>query len=270
MSQPLIHNLKLPIMRVLIVEDEELAVERIQKLLAEVESTAEVAGVTASIGATVAWLQTQPRPDLILMDIELADGQSFEIFNRVAVQSPVIFTTSYDEYAIRACKVNSIDYLLKPVKREELRAGLDKLRTLARQLNPAAEPSVSRIEQLIRGLAQPEKEYRERFLIKSGQRYLSVETGEIAYFYYEDRLTFLKTWKNERYPVDYTLDELEGMLPPKSFFRANRQCILHIRSVHNIHSYFNHKLKLTLQPPLEAEVLVSRERATEFKQWMGK
>ncbi|HEX8530493.1 MAG TPA: LytTR family DNA-binding domain-containing protein [Cytophagales bacterium] len=257
-------------MRVLIVEDEELAVERILKLLAEVESTAVVAGVTASIEATVAWLQGNPRPDLILMDIELADGQSFEIFNRVAVQSPVIFTTSYDEYAIRAFKVNSIDYLLKPVKREELRAALDKLRALAQQLHPAGEPPADRIEQLIRGLAQPVKEYRERFLVKLGQRYVSLETGDIAYFYYEDRLTFLKTWKNERHLVDYTLDELEAMLPPKTFFRANRQCIVHIRAVHNIHSYFNHKLKLTLLPESEAEVLVSRERATEFKAWMGK
>ncbi len=255
---------------VLIIEDEAIAARRLRKMVTDIDPASEVLAVLDSIESSVQWLEANPCPSLILMDIELVDGQSFEIFDRVAVNCPVIFTTAYDEYAIRAFKVNSIDYLLKPVKRDELRAGLDKLRNLARQLNPAAEPSVSRIEQLIRGLSQPEKEYRERFLIKSGQRYLSVETGEIAYFYYEDRLTFLKTWKNERYPVDYTLDELEGMLPPKLFFRANRQCILHIRSVHNIHSYFNHKLKLTLQPPLEAEVLVSRERATEFKQWMGK
>lgn len=257
-------------MNVLIVEDEALAVERIQKVLAEVESAALVVGVTDSVVTTVAWLQANPQPDLILMDIELADGQSFEIFNRVSVLSPVVFTTSYDEYAIRAFKVNSIDYLLKPVKREELRASLEKLRHLTGQSHASADAHVSRLEQFIRGLVHPQKEYRERFLTKSGQRYLSIPTDEIAYFYYEERLTFLKTWKNERHLVDYTLDELEGMLVPKTFFRVNRQYILHIGSVKDIHAYFNHKLKLTLQPPAPEEVLVSRERATEFKHWMGK
>ncbi|WP_128543047.1 LytR/AlgR family response regulator transcription factor [Larkinella soli] len=257
-------------MNVLIVEDEELAVERLQKLLSEVEPAARVAGITDSIADSTRWLETHPAPDLILMDIELADGQSFEIFNRVRVQSPVVFTTSYDEFAIRAFRVNSIDYLLKPIKREELRASLDKLNDLKRQFATPAEPASGRIEQLIRELAQPRKEYRDRFLVKTGSRYVSVEVTDIAYFCYLDRLTFLKTWKNERYVVDYTLDELEELVPPKLFFRANRQFIVHIKSVQTIHSYFNHKLKLTLQPAAEAELLVSRERATDFKIWMGK
>ncbi|GAB3168271.1 LytR/AlgR family response regulator transcription factor [Telluribacter humicola] len=258
-------------MKVLLVEDEELAADWLRKILDEVEPTAVLAGITDSIESTVEWLQANPPPDLILMDIELADGQSFEIFNRVQVRSPVVFTTSYDEYAIRAFKVNSIDYLLKPVKRDELRASLEKLRHLAQTLQSVVEPPTVPIEQLIRQLSQPvPKEYRERFLLKSGNRYISLETGEIAYFYFENRLTFLRTWKDERYMVDYNLDELEEMLHPKTFFRANRQYILHIKSVKNIHSYFNHKLKLILQPDTEDEVLVSRERATAFKNWMGR
>jgi DNA-binding LytR/AlgR family response regulator len=203
------------------------------------------------------------------MDIELSDGQSFEIFNQVPVTSPVIFTTSYDEYAIRAFKVNSIDYLLKPVKIEELKAGIEKLKNLSHHLPSPSIPPFQ-IDQLIEVLRQPKKEFRERFLVKAGQRLVSVETEDIAYFYFTNRVTYIKTWKNEKYILDYNLDELEQMLEPQTFFRANRQFILHIRSVKNIHTYFNHKLKLTLQPPADEEVLVSREKATEFKLWMGK
>ena len=254
-------------MNVLIIEDEPLAVDRLQQLLAQADPEMNVAGITDSIETSVAWLQAHPRPDLILMDIELSDGQSFGIFDQVQVNSPVIFTTSYDEYAIRAFKVNSIDYLLKPVKPEDLQAAIAKLKYLSSHL-PAA-PSAG-IEQLLRQLRQPQKEYRERFLVKSGQRYFSIEIDDIAYFFYHNRVTFLKTWKKEAYYIDYILDELEDMLSPKDFFRANRQYLLHVKSVKDIHPFFNNKLKLTLQPATDDEVLVSRERAMEFKNWMGK
>jgi DNA-binding LytR/AlgR family response regulator len=201
------------------------------------------------------------------MDIELSDGQSFSIFDQVTVTSPVIFTTSYDEYAIRAFKVNSIDYLLKPVKLEDLQAAIEKFRNLGKHLPPG--PAAG-IEQLLRELRRPEKEYRERFLVKSGQRYFSIDVDDIAYFYYRNRVTFLKTWKKDTYYIDYILDELEEMLSPKSFFRANRQYLLHIKSIKDIHNYFNNKLKLTVNPAAEEEILVSREKAMEFKNWMGK
>jgi two-component system, LytTR family, response regulator LytT len=254
-------------MNVLIIEDEPLAVNRLQQLLLQSGLSISIAGITDSVEGSVQWLRTHPKPDLILMDIELSDGQSFSIFDQIQVTSPVIFTTSYDEYALRAFKVNSIDYLLKPVKPEDLEAALEKLKTLGQHL-----PSVyqSGIEQLLRELRRPEKEYRERFLVKTGQRYYSIEVNDIAYFYYHNRVTFLKTWKKETFFIDYILDELEDMLPPRSFFRANRQFLLHIRSIRNIHVYFNHKLKLDLQPEAHEEVIVSRERATEFKEWMGR
>ncbi len=254
-------------MNALIIEDEPLAVDRLRQLLLQADPAIQVAGVTDSVEASVAWLQSNPKPDLILMDIELSDGQSFGIFDQVQVSTPVIFTTSYDEYAIRAFKVNSIDYLLKPIKLEYLQAALEKLKSMSHHL--PSSTSVA-IEQLIRQLRQPEKEYRERFLVKSGQRYFSIEVDDIAYFFYHNRVTFLKTWKKEVYYIDYILDELEEMLSPKVFFRANRQFLLHIKCVKDIHTYFNNKLKLTLQPAIEEDVLVSRERAADFKNWMGK
>jgi two-component system LytT family response regulator len=254
-------------MNVLIIEDEPLAVSRLQQLLQDADASMQVAGVTDSIEASVAWLQENPKPDLILMDIELSDGQSFEIFDQVPVKSPVIFTTSYDEYAIQAFKVNSIDYLLKPIKPEDLQAALDKLKNFSYHL-PTAAPAA--IEQLLRQLRPPQSEYRERFLVKSGQRYFSIAVDDIAYFFYRNRVTFLKTWKKEVYYLEYILDELEEMLSPRLFFRANRQFLLHVKSVKEIHTELNNKLRLTLQPDIDEEVLVSRDRAPEFKAWMGK
>jgi two-component system, LytTR family, response regulator LytT len=255
--------------KVLIIEDELLAVKRLEKMLSEVDEQAEIVGLTDSIEASVKWLSSQPAPDLILMDIELADGQSFEIFNKVAVTSPVIFITSYDEYAIRAFKVNSIDYLLKPVKKEELKMSFQKLRSM-QKLTPKDVVYLEQMEKLIRELTSQKKEHRERFLIKSGQSYFSIESEGIAYFYTESRLTHLVTWQNKDYILDYTLDELEATLDPGVFFRANRQFIVSIKSVKTIHSYFNHKLKVTLQPPPKEELIISRERATEFKNWLDK
>lgn len=254
-------------MNVLIVEDESLAVDRLRQLLADADPSIKITGVTDSVETSISWLQYNPKPDLILMDIELSDGQSFAIFDQVKVSSPVIFTTSYDEYAIQAFKVNSIDYLLKPIKPGDLQAALEKLKTLGRHLPTG--PSAA-IEQLLWQLKKPEKEYRDRFLVKSGQRYFSIEADDIAYFYYHNRVTFLKTWKKDVYYIDYILDELEEMLSPQRFFRANRQFLLHIKSVKDIHAESNNKLKLKLLPAVDEEVLVSRERATAFKLWMGK
>ena len=255
--------------KILVVEDELLAIKRLQKILSEIEDKTEIIGETDSIEATVEWLLSNPAPDLILMDIEHAEGQSFEIFNKTIVASPVIFITSYDEYAIRAFKVNSIDYLLKPVRREELKASLRKFQNLhqssRKELNYAEQ-----VEKLIRELTTQKKEYRERFLVKSGQRYFSIESEEIAYLYSEEKLTHLVTWQSAEHILDYTLDDLEGQLDPKIFFRANRKFIINIKSVKTIHSYFSHKLKITLKPPSKTDLIISREKATDFKNWVGK
>jgi DNA-binding LytR/AlgR family response regulator len=254
-------------MNILIVEDEELAVKKLQKTLAAVDDTAVVLASTDSIKSTVEWLQQNPQPDLILMDIELADGQSFEIFNLVDVKSPVIFTTSYDEYALKAFKVNSVDYLLKPIQKDELQAALTKYK----KLQSNARPDIS-LDSLVKELQQKlqPKEYRKRFLVKHGQKLVSVEVEDIAYFYSDGRLNFFKTKDNKKFVVDYTMDELEDMLDPERYFRISRSFYVSVTSIDKIDDYFGNRLILSLLPEVDKEALVSREKVTEFKKWMGK
>ena len=213
-------------MKILIVEDEELAVKKLKKTLSSVDEAADVVGETDSIQSTVNWLQSNPTPDLILMDIELADGQSFEIFNHTQVKSPVIFITSYDEYALKAFKVNSVDYLLKPVQKEDLQAALEKYREMKKIYTPEPEPASNSIslDLLVKELQQKlqTKEFRKRFLVKHGQKLVSVEVGEIAYFFSDGRLNFFKTFDNKKFVVDYTMDELNDMLDPERYFRISR------------------------------------------------
>lgn len=254
-------------MRVLIIEDEQLGAEKLTRLLGAIDSSIEIVGNTRSIRSSVEWLLQHEHPDIILMDIELTDGQSFEIFSHVEIKSMVIFTTSYDEYALQAFKVNSVDYLLKPIKREELKTALDKYQQWQQKFSG---PSLS-IEQLINGLKQQQsKVWRSRFLVKQGQKLLSVEVHEIAYFYADGRLSYFVDWNKQKFILDYTLEEIEQMLDPQQYYRANRGFIIHVKAVSQIHNYFNGKLKLDLKPATEKEVLISREKATEFKEWMGK
>ena len=254
-------------MEILIIEDEQLGAEKLARMLQSIDPTAEIVGNTRSIESSVQWLLEHKHPDIILMDIELTDGQSFEIFNHVAIKSMVIFTTSYDEYALKAFKLNSVDYLLKPVKKEELKTALDKYHQWKQKFSAPA----LNIEQLITELNRKQsKAWRSRFLVKQGQKLVSVETNDIAYLYAEGRLSYMVTWSKQKYVLDYTIEELEQMLDPQQFYRANRGFIIQVKSVAQIHNYFNGKLKLELQPVTDKEVLVSREKATEFKEWMGK
>ncbi|HUP14185.1 MAG TPA: LytTR family DNA-binding domain-containing protein [Niastella sp.] len=260
-------------MKVLIIEDEELAVKKLQKTLASVDSTAQVVGVADSIRSSVSWLQQNPSPDLILMDIELADGQSFEIFDKVDVKSTVIFTTSYDEYALKAFKVNSIDYLLKPIQKEDLHAALEKLKGLKSLYsnNNTSTPSLN-VDNLVKELQQKlqPKEYRKRFLVKHAQKLVSVDVEEIAYFYSDGRLNFFKTTDNRKFVVDYTMDDLEEMLDPNQFFRISRAFYVAVNCIDQIHDYFGNRLLLNLRPAVDKEAIVSREKVTDFKKWMGK
>lgn len=260
-------------MKALIVEDESLAIRRLKKLIEEVDASIEITGITDSIEGTVDWieqnrLQKRPDPDLVFLDIELSDGQSFGIFDRISLASTIIFTTSYDEYALQAFKVNSIDYLLKPVQAEDLRRSLDKYRLLKERT--FADP-VQDIRKLLLDLKQQSKqEYRDRFLVKQGQRLLSVKTNEIAYFLTDDRYSFMVTSSNLKLLVDYSLDELEEMLDPAFFFRINRSMLVTHDSILKMDPYFGSRLALSLTPSCSKEVLVSREKVTDFKNWMGK
>lgn len=254
-------------MKVFIIEDEQLGVDRLQKLLLEINPGIQVLGSSESIKSAVTWLKTHEHPDLLFMDIELADGQSFEIFKKVAITCPVIFTTSFDEYALQAFKVNSIDYLLKPVKKQELRESLEKYKEV-KQLY-TKDQSIN-INTLIKELKNQSQAFRSRFLVKQGQRLISVDISDIAYFYVNGRLSFLKTWTNGKFIVEYSLDDLETMVDPLNFMRINRSFIVHIKAVDKVHTYFTGKLKLELKPPVDEEVTVSRENASAFKAFMGK
>jgi two-component system, LytTR family, response regulator LytT len=260
-------------MNILIVEDEDLAVKKIQKTLSSVDSEAVITGITDSIKSTVEWLQQHPQPDLILMDIELADGQSFEIFNLVDVKSPVVFTTSYDEYALKAFKVNSIDYLLKPVQKDELQNALNKYKKMKDSYMPKpGENKDMSLDSLVKELQrklQP-KEFRKRFLVKHAQKLVSIEIDEIAYFFSDGRLNFFKTNDNRKFVVDYTMDELEDMLDPEQYFRISRSFYVSANSIDKIDDYFGNRLILQLKPVVDKEALVSREKVTDFKKWMGK
>ena len=258
-------------MKIFIVEDEDLAVKKLKKTLQSVDEDAVVVGHADSIKSSVDWLQSNPTPDLILMDIELADGQSFEIFNQAKVKSPVIFITSYDEYALKAFKVNSIDYLLKPVQKEDLQAALEKYRQLKAVYKETAAPELS-MDVLVKELQQKLniKDFRKRFLVKHGQKLVSIETEDIAYFFSDGRLNFFKTNDNRKFVVDYTMDELGEMLDPDKYFRISRSYFISVNSVDQIHDYFGNRLLLHLKPASEKEALVSREKVSDFKDWLGK
>ena len=254
-------------MKILIIEDEELAVKKLQKTLFSIDETATVVGVTDSIKSSVEWLQDNVPPDLILMDIELADGQSFEVFNLVEVKSPVIFTTSYDEYALKAFKVNSVDYLLKPIQKEELQAALAKYKKL--QEKSKSDLNIDSLVKELQQKLQP-KEYRKRFLVKHAQKLVSIEIEDIAYFYSDGRLNFFKTHDNKKFVVDYTMDELEDMLDASKYFRISRSFYVSAPCIEKIDDYFGNRLMLQLKPAVDKEALVSREKVTDFKKWMGK
>ncbi|UHO38228.1 response regulator transcription factor [Chryseobacterium capnotolerans] len=248
--------------KILIVEDERPNADRLKRLLLKLRPHIEILSVEDSITSTVNWLENNVVPDIIMMDIRLADGLSFEIFNKHEVKSAVIFTTAYDEYAVQAFKYNSVDYLLKPIEEEELDAALKRYETFME-----AVPVVgSAIEGLLNYI-QP-KDYRKRFLIVHRDGYKTVLSEDILYFYTELGISkaMLNTGVVENIPQ--TLEELEKQLDPKFFFRANRQFIIHIDSVKQIFNHFNGKLKLELRKQPEMEVIVSREKASIFKSWM--
>ncbi len=252
-------------MKALLIEDEAPAARRLQQLLASTAPDLEVLAVMDSIESACNWFAQNAMPELIFMDIQLADGLSFEIFDQVKIQAPVIFTTAYDEYTLRAFKVNSIDYLLKPISQEELSQSLAKLRQWKSQFQGNTTPD---IEGLLKSLQIDKKEYKSRFLVKLGDRLISVCEDQIAYFYAEQKIVILVTQDQKKYAVDYSLDELENLLNPGHFFRLNRQFIARIQSIQSIHQYFKSKLKVILAPEAPQEVIVSRERSPIFKKWL--
>ena len=254
-------------MRILIVEDEKLAADRLTTLVQRLDNAAQVIATAASVAKAVELLRLKPQLDLIFMDIQLADGLSFEVFEQVQVDVPVIFTTAYDAYAIKAFKVNSIDYLLKPIDEEELQAALTKFRKLS---SHAASPQVGALEQAMQ-LINGGKSYKSRFVIKVGEHLHTIPVEEVACFYSYEKATFLQTTIGKRYAIDYTLEQVEGLVDPDCFFRVNRGYLVSFKALKDIIAWSNSRLKLELHHPTPAgDVVVSREKVQDFKAWLDK
>ncbi|MDJ1506325.1 LytTR family DNA-binding domain-containing protein [Xanthocytophaga agilis] len=245
---------------IVILEDEQPNAGRLKRLIKTIRPKAEIMAVLDSVGDSVAWFRENPQPDVVMMDIRLADGLSFEIFDKIKLSSPIIFTTAYDEYAVRAFKYNSIDYVLKPVEQEELQVAFEKLESLSEGSNQKS------LEGLINFFQQ--REFRNRFLLPYKDGYKSVLVSDVAYFYSEAKLTRARLHNGTEEIVPQTLEDLEQQLNPKTFFRANRQFIVHIDAIYRIHNYFNGKLKVDIKNDPDTEILVSREKATQLKSWM--
>ena len=253
-------------MKILIIEDEYPAAERLEKLIRKTEPDVQVLAILESIRQAHAWFPNAPDTDLIFSDIQLSDGLSFQIFEAYPVHSPIIFTTSYDEYAIKAFKVRSVDYLLKPVKAQELEQAIGKFKKL-RQTFSAPDYAL-KIEALVDSLQTTGKKSKTRFLVKSQEQLIPVPHEQVAYFYTANELVCLVRQDGKKFLIDYTLEELEKIIDPARFFRLNRQYIANLSAIDRIHAYFNGKLKLELSPQTPQEVIVSREKAQPFKEWM--
>lgn len=253
-------------MNVLIIEDEPLAAQRLESLVADILDNVRIVAKIDSIKKSVQWLQKNPAPDLILMDIQLADGLSFLIFDQCEVKSPVIFTTAYDEYALKAFKVNSIDYILKPVDQADLAQALRKLDSL-KSKQPSQEALMQSIGQAMSMLT---KKYKERFVIKVGEHLKTVDVKNILFFYSQEKTTFCHTTDNRNYILDFTLEQLETLVDPAEYFRVNRKYLVRGDSIQDIISYTNSRLRLVLKNSQDNDVIVARERVQEFRQWLDR
>lgn len=254
-------------MRVLIVEDEPFAQQELKRLLAATGRDILVVACIDSVEDTILWLRSNPLPDLIFLDIQLSDGLSFEIFRHEKILCPVIFTTAFDEYAIQAFKVNSIDYLLKPVKQVDLAAALAKFEEIREAYHTKNQPAIdmTMLEQLLNPVR---KEFKTRFIARVGDQIKHIAIEDVAWFYAEDNVVFLITKANSRYIIDYTLDQVSLQLDPSRFFRINRGLVADIRSIGKVSRYFNGRLLIELNPAASEPVYVSRAKAQEFVQWL--
>ncbi len=252
-------------MKVVIVEDEELAVEGLVRQINRVESGIEVAAVLDSVQSAVRWFRQNEPPDLAFFDIQLTDGLSFSIFEQVEVICPIIFTTAFDSYALKAFQVSSIDYLLKPVGEAELSRALEKLRLLQKRNAPDRQ-ALLQVREMLRSL---DEGHKNRFLVKLGDQLIAIPVNEIDYFYGDNKIVWLKHRNGRKYPVDYTIESLTGVLDPKQFFRLNRKYLTSFAAIQSVTAFSNSRLKVILRDPPDADpVLVSRERAEAFRVWL--
>ncbi|MBL7783240.1 MAG: response regulator transcription factor [Saprospiraceae bacterium] len=251
-------------MKTIIIEDENLSAQRLEGMLKTYDPGIQVLAQLPSVAESVQWLRQNEAPDLVFMDIHLEDDLCFKIFDLAPLTAPVIFTTAYDEYMIKAFKVNSIDYLLKPVNLMELIGAIDKYKSLKEQFS---KPDFNTLLQYI---GQREPEFKTRFMVTIGNKIRSIETSEIAYFYSDEKITFMATKEGQHLPVDFSLDKLSGLLDPRQFFRISRQYLVGFSAIQSVLTHFKGKLKLELSPKARHDVFVNGDRMTDFKEWLGK
>ncbi|MDR7128564.1 DNA-binding LytR/AlgR family response regulator [Algoriphagus sp. 4150] len=250
-------------MNILIIEDENLAANLLKTQIKKHFPNAEIFGNLDSISNSISWFQRNPQPDLIFCDIQLADGISFEIFEKVHLSTPIIFTTAFDQYAIKAFKVNAIDYLLKPIDPEDLARAVDKYKT--NQIRSTIDLAV--LKSL---LAPTNSTFKSRFLVKYGDKIQSIPTVEISFFSSEERVTFLQTKEGKKYVLESTLEQTEAQVDPAIFFRLNRKYLSSMEAIDGIFSYSNSRLKVTLKKCADQDILISREKVGDFKNWLDR
>ena len=250
-------------MNILILEDEPLAAEALERMLADISTENKVVAALPSVEAATDWFRQHPSPDLILSDVQLQDGLCFSLFETLKMNTPVIFCTAYDQYAIRAFEVHSIDYLLKPILKDKLAHALNKLKNRTQTNPPVAYSEVLAL------MKSSSPDYKSRFMVRIGQRITAIPVADIAYFYSESKLSYIVTEEGKKFPIDPPLNEIEPQLDPKQFFRINRQLIARFDAIAEMHPYFKGRIKLKLKPDLPGEdIVVSAERTPDFKKWL--
>jgi DNA-binding LytR/AlgR family response regulator len=251
-------------MNAIIIEDEKLSAEHLVNLLKRIDTSIDVIATYDSVKKSVEAFQKGVKADVVFVDVHLADGLSFEIFSKIQIDTPVIFTTAFDEYAIKAFKLNSVDYLLKPIGADDLKLAVDKLKKFSQQHHTSIIKDIASVYQNLN------KQYKNRFMVKMGDSIVSVKTEDVLHFIAEDGITLLVTVLGKRYPVDYTLDQLEELTSSDLFFRINRKVLISINAVQKVSSYFNSRLKINSELLEDESSIVSRERVNDFKAWLDK
>ncbi|WP_420316292.1 LytR/AlgR family response regulator transcription factor [Ekhidna sp.] len=246
-------------MNAIIIEDEQLSAERLRKMI-ETHTSIQVLSTFYSVKSALAWLKENETPELLFLDIQLGDGTGFDILNALSAYPKVIFTTAFDQYVLDAFKYNSVDYLLKPIKPEELLTAVEKLKKVH-----GHDDFSTMVDSLREHLKSG---FKKKFLIKIGHKYQSIPVDDIAYFYSESSTSYIRTMNDESMIVDHSLDEIQGMIDPGKFFRINRHMIVSDENIDSIDSYFNNRLMLAIKPPFDQHVIVSREKVKSFKEWL--
>jgi two-component system response regulator LytT len=255
--------------KVVIIEDEIPAQRLLKETLWEITIKTEVVDCLNSIKSAVKWFQNNPHPEIVLLDIQLSDGLSFEIFKQVKIDSTIIFTTAFDEYAIQAFKVNSIDYLLKPIEKDELQTAFEKYHQYNKQFIQEKNSNID-FKELTDLIKNEKSDYRKRFLIQSNESFFHLPVEEIALFYSMQGITFAVTFEKREYPINFSLEGLKEQLNSDLFFKINRQFIVNIDAIKRVHSYFNGKLKLEIEPLYKEDVIIGKDKAASFKRWMDR